>query len=263
MKILFGAALAAVMLAGCATGSSGMQAAGSAQAAIAMPEITIYHLEGRRSERIVWLMEELGLPYTLKFKQGDLAGSMAPIRAINPEMPVAPTVAIGEQVLVESGAIIETIINRYAPGKLTPPLDSPDYPEHLKWMHYAEGSLASRVIADYRVWQIKPPTSRSPLVDSEQVVQYAENYLSRHPWFGGSEFSAADIMMVFPLNFATALNIVDKNQFPRIAEWRTRIEARPAFKAARAKALPNGMVGNLPALPAHAPPGPRQPPQAQ
>ena len=61
-------------------------------AAMAMPEITIYHLEGRRSERIVWLMEELGLPYTLKFKQGDLAGSMAPIRAINPEMPVAPTV---------------------------------------------------------------------------------------------------------------------------------------------------------------------------
>ncbi len=256
MKFQLGAALAALALAGCADGPSAAPGA-STQAAMAMPAITIYHLEGRRSERIVWLMEELGLPYELKFKQGDLAGSMAPIRAINPEMPVAPTVTIGDQVLVESGAIIETIINRYAPGKLTPPLDSVDYPEHLKWMHYAEGSLASRVIADYRVWQIRPPTARSPLVDSEQVVQYAENYLGKHQWFGGSEFSAADIMMLFPLNFATALNIVDVNQFPNVAAWRTRIEARPAFQRARAAALPNGMVGNLPALPAHAPAGPR------
>ncbi len=263
MKMMLAAVAMLPLMAGGCMSVSVTETMAATPAAMAMPEITIYHLEGRRSERIVWLMEELGLPYTLKFKQGDLAGSMAPIRAINPEMPVAPTVTIGDQVLVESGAIIETIINRYAPGKLTPPLSSPDYPEHLKWMHYAEGSLASRVIADYRVWQIKPPTARSPLVDSEQVVQYAENYLGKHPWFGGSEFSAADIMMVFPLNFATALNIVDKNQFPRIAEWRTRIEARPAFKAARAKALPNGMVGNLPGLPAHAPPGPRQPPQAQ
>lgn len=256
MKLQIGAALAALALAGCAAGPSAMQSA-SAPAAMAMPEITIYHLEGRRSERIVWLMEELGLPYTLKFVPGDLAASMAPVRLINPEMPVAPTVTIGDQVLVESGAIIETIINRYAPGKLTPPLGSRDYPEHLKWMHYAEGSLASRVIADYRVWQIRPPTARSPLVDSEQVVQYAENYLGRHQWFGGSDFSAADIMMLFPLNFATALNIVDAKQFPNVAAWRTRIEARPAFKRARAAALPNGMVGNLPALPAHAPAGPR------
>lgn len=264
MKFLF-AAGCALALAGCMSVSVTETAAPatSRTTAMTMPEITIYHLEGRRSERIVWLMEELGLPYTLKFKQGDLAGSMAPIRAINPDMPVAPTVTIGDQVLVESGAIIETIINRYAPGRLTPPLSSPDYPEHLKWMHYAEGSLASRVIADYRVWQIRPPTARSPLVDSEQVVQYAENHLGKHQWFGGAEFSAADIMMLFPLNFATALNIVDKNQFPNVAAWRARIEARPAFQRARAKALPNGMVGNLPALPAHAPPGPRQPPAAQ
>ncbi|MDZ4760827.1 MAG: glutathione S-transferase [Alphaproteobacteria bacterium] len=231
----------------------------SASAAMPLPEITIFHLEGRRSERIVWLMEELGLPYKLEFKRGDLAGSMASIRAINPGMPVAPTVKIGDQVVVESGAIIETILDRYAPGRLTPQLASADYPEHLKWMHYAEGSLASRVIADYRVWQIRPPTARSPLVDSAAVVQYAADYLGRHPWFGGAEFTAADIMMFFPLNFATALNIVDKNQFPNIAAWRTKIEARPAFQRMRAKALPDGMVGNLPALPQHAPAGPRTP----
>jgi glutathione S-transferase len=223
----------------------------------ATPEVVIYHLEGRRSERIVWLMEELGLPYRLEFARGDLTGSMNAIRAINPGMPVAPTVTINGQVLVESGAIIETILNRYAPGRLVPPLMSGDYPEHLKWMHYAEGSLASRAIADYRVWQITPPTARSPLVDSEAVVQYAEDFLATRPWFGGEDFSAADIMMVFPLNFAMQLNIVDKTRFPNIAEWRARIEARPAYQRMLSRARPDGMVGSLPPLPRHAPPGPR------
>jgi glutathione S-transferase len=250
-------ALAAAMLAGC---QSTPGAAAATVAAQPMPAVTIYHLEGRRSERIVWLMEELGLPYTLEFKRGDLAGSMALIRAVNPGMPVAPTVKVGDQVLTESGAIIETIINRYAPGKLTPPMDSPDYPNHLIWMHHAEGSLASRVIADYRVWQIKPPTERSRLVDSEAEVQFAEDYLAKHPWFGGSEFSAADIMMVFPLNFAMQLNIVDKTQFPRINAWKAKIEARPAYQAMLAKARPDGMVGSLPALQQHAPSGPRPAP---
>jgi glutathione S-transferase len=182
---------------------------------------------------------------------------MAAIKAINPGMPVAPTVKYGDQVIVESGAIIETLLNRHAPGKLQPALDGPDYPYHLIWMHYAEGSLASRLIADYRVWRVQPPKQRSPLVDSEQVVQFAEDYLGEHPWFGGAEFSAADIMMKFPLDFGTSLNVVDAKQFPHVAAWKAKIEARPAYQRMRAKALPDGMVGALPALPQHAPTGPR------
>ena len=232
------------------------------EATTPVPEIVIYHLEGRRSERLVWLMEELGLPYRLEFKRGDLAGSMASIRAINPGMPVAPTVAYGDQVLVESGAIIEMILARHGGGRLAPPVASRDYPYHLLWMHYSEGSLASRAIADYRVWMIQPPSARSPLVDSEAVVQFAEDFLSRHPYFGGAAFSAADIMMLFPLNFATQLNIVDREQFPRIAEWRARIEARPAYQRMLSKARPDGMVGSLTPLPRHAPSGPRPAPPA-
>jgi glutathione S-transferase len=250
MKLLLGAALAAVMLAGCATGPSATQSASSAQVAMPMPEVTIYHLEGRRSERIVWLMEELGLPYKLVFTRGNLQASMAEIRKVNPGMPVAPTVTIGNQVLTESGAIIETIINRYAPGKLTPAIETSDYADHLIWMHHAEGSLASRVIADYRVWMIKPPTTRSPLVDSDAEVQFAEDWLAKHPYFGGAEFSAADIMMVFPLNFAMALNIVDKTKYPKINEWKTRMDARPAYQRMLAKARPDGLIGSPPALPA-------------
>jgi glutathione S-transferase len=237
--------------------------AGSAMAAPApakptpLPDVTIYHLEGRRSERIVWLMEELQLPYKLEFKRGDLMGSMATIRALSPTVPMAPTVKYGDQILVESGAIIETILERHAPGQLRPALDAPDYPYYLMWMHYAEGSLASRLFSDYRAWRTQPPQQRSPLVDSEAVVQFAEEYLAKHPWFGGAEFSAADIMMKFPLDVATKLNIVDTDQFPKVAAWKSKIEARPAYQRMLAKARPDGLIGPLPALPKHAPSGPR------
>jgi glutathione S-transferase len=237
--------------------TQGAPASQSSTAAMPLPDFTIYHLEGRRSERIVWLMEELGLPYKLEFKRGDLAGSMASIRAISPIVPMAPTVKYGDQIIVESGGIIELILNRHAPGKLQPALNSPDYPYYLMWMHYAEGSLASREFSDYRAWRIQPPKARSPLVDSEAVVQFADDYLGKHPWFGGSEFSAADIMMKFPLDVATSLNIVDATQFPNVAAWKAKIEARPAYKRMLAKARPDGLIGALTPLPQHAPAGPR------
>jgi glutathione S-transferase len=236
-------------------------AASASTPAMALPDVTIYHLEGRRSERLVWLMEELQLPYKLEFKRGDLAGSMAMIRALNPVVPMAPTVKYGDQILVESGAIIDLILQRHAPTKLRPALDSPNYPAHLMWMHYAEGSLAARVFSDYRAWRTQPPQERSRLVDSEAVVQFAEDFLKKHEWFGGSEFSAADIMMKFPLNAATGLNVVDVAQFPKVAAWQAKIEARPAYKRMLAKARPDGMVGSLPVLPKHAPSGERKPAQ--
>ncbi len=224
----------------------------------AVPEITIYHLEGRRSERIVWLMEELEMSYNLEFVRGDLGASMAKIRAINPDVPMAPTVTIGDEILVESGAIIEVILNRYAPDKLRPALESPDYAKHLMWLHYAEGSLAARLFSDYRAWRTNPPEVRSRMVDSEATVQHAENYLAKKAWFGGDDFSAADIMMMFPLNVATSLNIVDEAQFPHVAAWKKKAEARPAYQRMLAKARPDGLIGALPKLPKHAPPGPRE-----
>lgn len=249
------------LFAGCASttgaGPASPQPATVAPTASVIPAITIYHLEGRRSERIVWLMEELELPYTLVFERGDLAGSMARIRAVNPDVPMAPTVVIGDLVLVESGAIIEVLLNRYAGGRLQPALTSDDYANHQMWMHFAEGSLAARLFSDYRAWRKDPPTARSRLVDSEATVQYAENFLARHQWFGGADFSGADIMMLFPLNVATALNIVDEARFPLVAEWKSRVVARPAYQRMLAAARPDGMIGNLPKLTRHAPAGPR------
>jgi glutathione S-transferase len=225
--------------------------------AMPLPEITIYHLEGRRSERIVWMMEELALPYELVYTRGDLRASMAAIRALGHEMPMAPTVVYGEQIIVESGAIMELILDRHAPDKLKPALDSDQYPTYLMWMHYAEGSLAARLFSDYRAWRTNPPEKRSPLVDSEAVVQFADNFLGENPWFGGMEFSAADIMMMFPLNVATALGLVDEAQFSNVAAWKEKTMARPAYQRMLKKARPDGMIGNLPKIQKRPPSGQR------
>jgi glutathione S-transferase len=240
-----------IMLAGAAALAPGLgQAAGPKDSkrpggGTPMPPLTIYHLEGRRSERAVWLMEELDFPYKLIFKPGDLEGSMDFIRKISPIVPMAPTVQYGPDVLVESGAILEIILNRHAPGRLQPGLMSHDYERHMIFMHYAEGSLASRLFSDYRAFLIQPPTARTSMVDSAAAVQFAEEHLKTHPWFGGAEFSSADIMMKFPLDVSTDLNLIDAAQFPLVAAWKKAIEARPAYKRMRAKALPNGPVGML------------------
>lgn len=233
------------------------QAQTGATGAMPLPEITIYHLEGRRSERIVWMMEELGLPYELVYTRGDLRASMASIRELGHEMPMAPTVVYGDQIIVESGAIMEMILDRHAPDKLKPALDSDHYPTYLMWMHYAEGSLAARLFSDYRAWGIKPPETRSPLVDSEAVVQFADNFLAENPWFGGDEFSAADIMMMFPLNVATSLGLVDETMFPHVAAWKEKTVARPGYQRMLAAARPDGMIGNLPKVQQRPPSGPR------
>jgi len=245
----------AVLLAALLSVSTGVGAAESTAAAAksGTAKLTIYHLEGRRSERIVWLCEELGIPYQLEFKRGDLAGSMQTIRTVSPLMPVAPTVRYGDQVMVESGAIIELILAREGEGRLAPAVTSPDYPYYLQWMHYAEGSLAARVIGDYRVALIqgkpKQPTGGYRLVNSEDVVRFAEDFLSKHPWFGGKEFSAADIMMLFPINFAGGLNVVDMSAFPHVVAWQKKVESRPAYKKMLSVARPDGLIGSPQALP--------------
>jgi len=248
---LFAAAVAAAMTTACTTSPA---SAPETQAATPMPPITIYHLEGRRSERVVWLMEELRLPYELKFVNNNLGASLAEIRKVNPGMPTAPTVIYGDQTLMESGAIIDVILRRHAHGKLIPALDSKDYPWHQIWYQYAEGSLLPRVGTDYNVWQIKPPERRSPLVDSENVIRFAEDWLAKHQYFGGAEFSSADIMMEFALRYTFLLNIVDTRHYPKILDWLARMHARPAYQRMVAKARPNGMIGPPVPLPDEARP---------
>jgi len=211
-------------------------------------KLTIYHLEGRRSERIVWLCEELGIPYNIVYTQGDLQKSMDEIRKIRPLMPAAPTVVYNGQVLSESASILQVLIDRERPGQLIPPVSSPDYPEHVMWMGFAEGTLAADVVADYRVGMATGgarPTSPRGQLDGQRAMAFAEDFLSRHPYFGGSQFTAADIMMWFPTDFADRVKVVDIEKYPNIIAWQERMEQRPAFKRTLAVARPNGRVGSL------------------
>jgi glutathione S-transferase len=239
----------AVATQGCTTSS---QESGPQQtvAASETPKIVIYHAEGRRSERIVWLCEELGLPYELKYRRGDVTGSFEDIFAVNPGMRVAPTVFYNGELLVESGAIMQLILDRNGHGKLVPPVNSPDYASYLRFMHYAEGTLASDVVADYRV--ARATDNMAPRgekeTDGQRAMRFAEDFLAKHPYFGGSEFTAADIMMVFPISYAIRMNVADPAKYPRIAEWNARVEQRPAFKRMIAAARPDGRVAPPPSL---------------
>lgn len=241
-----GAAVLMIFAAGAAFASAGTKSGDSKGVATAS-NITIYHIEGRRSERVVWLCEELGIPYKLEYKRGDLVGSMKTIHDMSPLMPVAPTVRINDQVMVESGAIIELILAREGHGRLEPAVTSPDYPYYLQWMHFAEGSFASRAIADYRVALIqgKPKTTAGgyKFVDTEAVLAFMEDFLTKHPYFGGSAFSAADIMMLFPTNLTEAVNLADLSAYPHIVAWRTSVENRPAYKKMLSVARPDGIPG--------------------
>jgi glutathione S-transferase len=211
--------------------------------------IVIYHAEGRRSERIVWLCEELGIRYELKYRPGDVAGSFADIRKVNPGMGVAPTVIYDGQLLMESGAILQFILDREGKGKLAPKVKSPDYATHLMFMHYAEGTLAADAVADYRVARAtggKAPRTKE--TDGQRAMHYANDFLATHKYFGGTDFSTADIMMLFPINYAIGMNVADATKYPNIAAWQDRVQERPAFKRMLAAARPNGRVSPPPAL---------------
>lgn len=224
--------------------------ASSAQASAEIPKIVIYHAEGRRSERVVWLCEELGIPYELKFRRSDVAGSFEDIFAVNPGMRVAPTVFYNGELLVESGAILQFIMDRNGGSRLMPPVNSPDYASYLRFMHYAEGTLASDVVADYRVARAtdgKAPRGEKE-TDGQRAMRFAEDFLAKHPYFAGNEFTAADIMMVFPISYAIRMNVADPAKYPHVAAWQQKVEDRPAFKRMLAIARPDGRVAPPPSL---------------
>jgi glutathione S-transferase len=162
-------------------------------------------------------------------------------------MPVAPAVRYGDKIMVESGAILEFLVARHGHGRLAPAVDSPDYLDYLMWLHFAEGSAMARMFADMMRMitagqnTITPnlfPGTNYALVGTREVLKFADAYLSEHPYFGGSEFSAADIMMHFP-SMTEQLG-VDMAAYPQLKAWRQVVESRPAFARATAAALPDG-----------------------
>ena len=218
-------------------------------------KIVIYHLEGRRSFRVVWTCEELELPYHLAFRPGDLLGSLQDLRAAFPPMPMYPVVQYGDQWLVESGGIVETLIARDQAGRLVPDRQSPDYAVHAQWMHFAEGTALSRfasnrVAAQARGQNVREvpsyraatysPTGPLQMIGHDAIFDFIEGHLAQHAYFGGERFSGADIMMHYSLRLSQLLVGLDYAEYPSMAAWVKSVEARPAFARATAACTPEG-----------------------
>lgn len=204
--------------------------------------ITLYHLDTSRSERIVWLMEELGLPYQLEryLRQSNGAAPDA-LKAIHP-LGKAPIIRDGDTVLAESGAIVEYIVNRHAGGRLGVAPSAPAYARYLYWIHFAEGSLMSLMIVALVLTRTpdgdKAPAGIRVLARMKQMLSFVDAELAAGPYFVGAEFTAADIMMTF--TFTTMRHFLDYDlaPYPNIVAFLQRIEGRPAFQKAMSLAGP-------------------------
>jgi glutathione S-transferase len=206
--------------------------------------ITIYHIEARRSERIVWLMEELGLDYELSFVPKDIVGSWNAIKAVHP-LGWAPTIRDGDVWMFESAAILEYIIARHGQGRFGVAADQPDYPAYLQWLHAAEGSVMARLMTESLVkpfltddWLEKMPPLIIYLGAAERMMEFIETSIAGRAYFAGSNFTAADIMM--EMSVRTGLQNPGERKFPNTAAWHTRVRERPAFQRMLKRALPNG-----------------------
>ncbi|MBW4679720.1 MAG: glutathione S-transferase [Microcoleus vaginatus WJT46-NPBG5] len=200
--------------------------------------LTVHHLNVSQSERIIWLLEELELPYELRVYQRDQATQLAPteLRSVHP-IGSAPVLCDGEIVMAESGAIIEYILARYGNGQLAAPVSSPQYPDYLYWFHYANGSLMTQISGYWIAGMAAAPESSSPLLSAlrerlDRHLQMVEDHLGQATYFAGSEFTAADIMMHFPFGTMKAFYNVGLDSRPNIKAWLARISERPGYQRA-------------------------------
>ena len=196
--------------------------------------IIVHHLENSRSQRVLWLLEELGLPYEIKRYERNKATMLAPpeLRAVHP-LGKSPVIDDGGLVVAETGAIVEYLVEK-ADGRLGAPAHRDDALRYRHFLHYAEGSLMPPLL-------VKLVLSRVPLLGKvaqkkfqpmiDVHLDYVEAELAARPWFAGKDFTAADIMMSFPLEAAVSRAAATEGR-PHIAAWLGKVHARPAYQAA-------------------------------
>ena len=205
--------------------------------------LTVHHLGVSQSDRIVWLCEELEIPYTLVRYDRDPVSRMAPpeYKALHP-FGTAPVITDGDLVLGESGAIIEYIIGKYGDGRLTVKPDSPDYANYLFWFHFANASMMPSAMIDviFTMLGVDDNSLGAALrVRGDRAFEMVEKRLGESPYFAGDAFTAADIIMLFPLTTMRVFAPRDLAPYPNIRAYRGRIGARPAFQRAVQKADPD------------------------
>lgn len=222
--------------------------------------ITVHHLETSRSQRVLWLLEELGVPYDIVVYRRDKKTKLAPpaLKAIHP-LGKSPVITDDGITVAESGAILEYLVERYGAnanleGDLQP---KPGTPEHMQcrfWMHYAEGSLMNWLVMKLVFTTI--PTQPMPffvrpiarqlcarvqagLIDPnlDTALAFMEDHLAKHAWFAGEQLSVADFQMSFAVEAALARG-ARSHEFPRLQAYKEKMTARPAYRRALEKGGP-------------------------
>jgi glutathione S-transferase len=198
--------------------------------------ITVYHLSTSRSERIVWLMEELGLEYKLEVFQREANGAAPPPMKALHALGKAPVIRDGDLVLAESGAIVDYLVHRHGGGRLAVAPGAPEFAGYLYWLHFAEGSLMSLMLIALVLSRV-PEANASPvkariLERVRQMLAFVDASLAGHRYFAGEEFTAADVMMAFPFTTMRRFLEYDLSPYANVAAYLERIEARPAYRKA-------------------------------
>jgi glutathione S-transferase len=208
--------------------------------------IVVHHLNNSRSQRVLWLLEELGVPYDIKHYQRNAKTMLAPpeLLAVHP-LGKSPVITDGKNTIAESGAITEYLVERYGDGKLIPAAGTADRLRYTYWLHFAEGSgmppLLMKLVFD-RIESAPMPFFAKPIAKAlsrkvkstfiepnlKRQLDYMEAELGKGPWFAGKAFTAADIMMSFVVEAAAARGGLDASR-PKLMDWLARTHARPAY----------------------------------
>ena len=211
--------------------------------------ITVHHLNNSRSQRVLWLLEELGLPYQIEKYERDAKTMLAPpaLLKVHP-LGKSPVITDGETTVAESGAIVEYLVERYGNGRLAPAIGSPERLRWRYWLHFAEGTAMSPLLMKLVFERIKvapmpffiKPVARG-IADKvlglmvepnlKRQLDFMEAELGKSEWFAGNEFSAADIQMSFPIEASAQRAGLDASR-PKLMAFLKRIHARPAYKKA-------------------------------
>ena len=211
--------------------------------------IVVHHLNNSRSQRVLWLLEELGLPYEIKKYERNAQTMLAPpeLQKVHP-LGKSPVITDGDVTVAESGAIIEYLVERYGNGRLAPAIGTPERLRWRYWMHFAEGSamppLLLKLIFD-KVETSPMPFFVKPIAKAisgkvkaamvtpnlTRQLDFMEAELAKSEWFVGDGFSAADVQMSFPIEAAAQRAGLDASR-PKLMGWLKRIHARPAYRRA-------------------------------
>ena len=196
--------------------------------------LQVHHLNNSRSQQILWLLEELALPYEIVKYQRNPQTNLAPdeLKSVH-VLGKSPVIVDDGRVVIESGAIIEYIVRRHAKGRFAPAESSPEWPRHLQLMHYGEGSAMLPVMLKLytaRLGDAGKPLEPRITSEIENHFGFLDAELSGHDYFLGDELTAADINLSFAIQAARMLYTLEK--FPNLAGFLTRISARPAYRRA-------------------------------